>query len=353
MFFYRINNNLNNIKFAIIGCGRIAARHAEIISNIAVLAAVCDVKPDRAADFSAKYNCAKYTSIESLLENEKDVDVISVCTPNSLHSFHTIESLRAGKHVVCEKPMAISVAGCKAMMIEADKSGKDLFIVKQNRFNPPIAALKELLSENRLGRILSVELNCFWNRNDEYYKQSDWKGKKALDGGTLFTQFSHFIDLLFWLFGDIKELKAFGKNYIHNKLVEFEDTGVVIAEFRSGAIGTINYTVNSHKKNMEGSITVFGEKGTVKIGGQYLNVLEYQSIEGHEIKGLPESRPANDYGFYQGSMSNHGKVYENVIDVLTSGGTIAANAFEGMKTVEIIENIYKSMEENKQTASKT
>ncbi len=342
---------MNDIKFAIIGCGRIASRHAEIISKIAVLTAVCDVKPDKAAAFSGKYSCAKYPSIETLLKAEKDIDVISVCTPNSFHWVHTIDSLKAGKHVVCEKPMAISVAQCKAMMIEADKSGKDLFIVKQNRFNPPIAALKELLTENRLGRVLSVELNCFWNRNNEYYKESDWKGKKALDGGTLFTQFSHFIDLLYWLIGDIKHLRAFGKNYIHNKLVEFEDTGVVIAEFENGAIGTINYTVNSHEKNMEGSITVFGEKGTVKIGGQYLNVLEYQSIEGFEIKGLPASRPANDYGFYQGSMSNHEKVYENVIDVLTSGGTIAANAFEGMKTVEIIENIYKSMEENKNPAA--
>jgi predicted dehydrogenase len=243
--------------------------------------------------------------------------------------------------------MAISVSECKQMMIEADKSGKDLFIVKQNRFNPPVAALKQVIAEGRLGKILSAELNCFWNRNDEYYRQSDWKGRKALDGGTLFTQFSHFIDLLYWLIGDVKSLSAYGKNYIHSGLVEFEDTGAVILRFEGGAIGTINYTVNSYDKNMEGSITVFGEKGTVKIGGQYLNVLEYQSIEGYEIKGLPESRPANDYGFYQGSMSNHERVYENVIDVLTSGGTIAANAYEGMKTVDIIERIYESMDRNR------
>lgn len=318
-------------------------RHAEIINNIAHLTAVCDIKPARANEFAEKFSAKIYTTIESLLENENNIDVVSVCTPNSFHSAHTILALKAGKNVLCEKPMAINTAECKKMMIEADVSGKDLFIVKQNRFNPPVVALKQVIDEGRLGKILNVELNCFWNRNDEYYRQSDWKGKKALDGGTLFTQFSHFIDLLYWLIGDFKTLDAIGKNFIHNGIVEFEDTGVVIGEFSGGALCTINYTVNSHKQNMEGSITVFGENGTVKIGGQYLNVLEYQSIDGFKIEGLPASRPANDYGFYQGSMSNHEKVYENVVDVLTKGGTIAANAFEGMKTVEIIERIYESM----------
>lgn len=335
---------MKKLKFALIGCGRIALRHAEIINNIAELTAVCDIKPERADEFSKKFFSKPYTSIEDLLLNEKDTDVVSVCTPNSFHSAHTIAALKAGKNVVCEKPMAISVDECKKMMIEADLTGKDLFIVKQNRFNPPVAALKQVIEAGRLGKILNVELNCFWNRNDEYYRQSDWKGKKAIDGGTLFTQFSHFIDLLYWLIGDFKTLNGIGRNFIHTKLVEFEDTGVVIGEFENGALCTINYTVNSYKQNMEGSITVFGENGTVKIGGQYLNVLEYQSIDGYKIEGLPASRPANDYGFYQGSMSNHEKVYENVIDVLTKGGTIAANAFEGMKTVEIIERIYKSME---------
>ena len=243
--------------------------------------------------------------------------------------------------------MAISVAECRKMMLESDLANRDLFIVKQNRFNPPVEALKYLIVRNKLGRILNVELNCFWNRNDDYYKNSDWKGKKEFDGGTLFTQFSHFIDLLYWLIGDVKSVNAKGKNFIHSTTVEFEDTGVAILEFDSGALGTVNYTVNSNKKNMEGSIAIFGEHGTVKVGGQYLNVLEYQSIDGYEIKGLPESRPANDYGFYQGSMSNHEKVYENILDVLNNNGVIAANANEGMKTVEIIEMIYKSMEENK------
>ena len=337
---------MKKINFGIIGCGRIAQRHAEIISRVANLRAVCDVKAERAAEFAKKYNCAKYTYYHKMIADEIDIDVVSVCSPNYLHSLHTIDSLKADKHVLCEKPMAISVAECRKMMVEADKSGKDLFIVKQNRFNPPVEALKKIIDEQKLGKILNVELNCFWNRNDDYYLSSDWKGKKALDGGTLFTQFSHFIDLLFWLFGDVKRVNAYGRNFIHTKTVEFEDTGTAILEFTSGALCTVNYTVNSHQKNMEGSITVFGDKGTVKIGGQYLNVLEYQSIDNYEIQGLPESRPANNYGFYQGSMSNHEKVYENILDVLNNGGAIAANAFEGMKTVEIIERIYESMKEN-------
>ena len=337
---------MDKLKFAVIGCGRIASRHADIINGIAKLSAVCDIKPDRAKALAEKYSCRNYTSIEELLKKEPDVNVVSVCSPNSLHSVHTILSLNSGKHVLCEKPMAVSVKECERMIKAASESKKSLFIVKQNRFNPPVAALKETIDEGRLGKILSVELNCFWNRNDQYYKDSDWKGRKTLDGGTLFTQFSHFIDLLYWLVGDVEKVFALGKNLNHKATVEFEDTGVAAFEFSNGALGTINYTVNSYNKNMEGSITVFGEKGTVKVGGQYLNVLEYQCIEGYEIKGLPESRPPNDYGFYKGSMSNHDKVYGNIIDVLKHNGKIAANAYEGMKTVEIIEKIYSSFKQS-------
>ncbi len=282
---------MDKLKFAIIGCGRIAERHADIISSIAELTAVCDIKEDRAKSLADTYQCKYFTSIEELLENEPDINVIAICTPNGLHSEHTILSLNAGRHVICEKPMAISLRDCDEMINAAEKSKKSLFIVKQNRFNPPVAALKRTIDEGKLGKILSVELNCFWNRNDQYYKMSDWKGKKAIDGGTLFTQFSHFIDLMYWLAGDVKKVHSLGKNLQHIDTVEFEDTGVAIVEFLNGALGTINYTVNSYKKNMEGSITVFGEKGTVKVGGQYLNVLEYQCIEGYEITGLARITP--------------------------------------------------------------
>ena len=303
------------LKFAIVGCGRIGKRHAEHIQNNGELVAVCDIVEEKANELSSEYSCAKYGSIEELLENEKGIDVIAICSPNGLHCEHTIKSLRSGFHVLCEKPMALSSYDCGEMIKEAEKVNRRLFIVKQNRFNPPVAELKRLIDKGTLGDLLSVQLSCFWNRNENYYKNS-WKGSKNLDGGTLYTQFSHFVDLLYWLIGDVKEVEAFGANLQHQGIIEFEDTGVICMKFKNGALGTINYTVNSFEKNMEGSLTVFGSKGTVKIGGQYLNELEYQNIENHEISGLPEGNPANSYGQYQGSMSNHDRVYENVVDVL-------------------------------------
>jgi predicted dehydrogenase len=327
--------------FAIVGCGRIAQRHAEHIVKVGRLKAVCDIIEQRARDLATRYQCAFYQRLEDMLAEIQEGTVISICTPNYLHANQTIASLTAGMHVICEKPMAICSSDCDRMILKAKDTQKNLFIVKQNRFNPPVVALKRAIQEGRLGRILNIQLNCFWNRNIEYYRTSEWKGKLLYDGGTLYTQFSHFIDLIIWLVGDIARIHAITRNLLHQNVIEFEDTGVVAMEFRSGALGTINYTVNSHKKNMEGSITVFGDRGTVKVGGQYLNVLEYQSIEGYEITDIPESRPANEYGFYQGSMSNHDKVYQNVIDVLHGRADIATTAEEGKKTIDIIEKIYE------------
>jgi UDP-N-acetyl-2-amino-2-deoxyglucuronate dehydrogenase len=329
------------ISFALVGCGRIGHRHAEHINRLGKLVAVCDIDQQKAQTLGRQYNVPHFTLIEDLLANAKDAQVIAICTPNGLHAAHTIQSLKAGFHVLCEKPMALTVQDCGEMINAAEKANRRLFIVKQNRFNPPVAAVKQLIDEGRLGRIYSVQLNCFWNRNPDYYNNS-WKGTKDLDGGTLFTQFSHFIDLFYWINGDVKEAKSYTGNFGHKNIIEFEDTGCIALQFYNGSIGTINYTVNSFGKNMEGSLTIFAEKGTVKIGGQYLNELEYQRIDGYEVKDLPPGNPANNYGQYQGSMSNHDKVYENVIDVLVNGGVIATNGFEGLKTVEIIDKIYTS-----------
>ncbi len=333
---------MEKIKFGIIGCGRIAKRHAGHIQKQGSLIAACDTKPEAVDKLVDDYQCKGYASIDELLTNHPEIDVISVCTPNGMHAEHSIKALEAGFHVLCEKPMAISVYDCGRMITAAEKANKRLFIVKQNRFNPAVAEVKKIVDEGRLGKLLSVQLNCFWNRNFNYYDTSDWKGTKDLDGGTLYTQFSHFVDLLYWIVGDVVDVSAIIKNYAHGEVIEFEDTGVVTLRFFNGAIGTINYTVNSHGKNMEGSITLFGEKGTVKVGGQYLNKLEYQHIEDFEIGELSPGNPANEYGEYQGSMSNHDKVYENVIEVLTNKGVIATNGFEGLKTVEIIDKIYRS-----------
>jgi len=331
-----------SLQFAIIGCGNIGKRHAEHIRSVGRLVAVCDSVRSKAEETGNKFSAAIYTHIEDLLANEKP-DVIVICTPNGLHASHSILSLKAGCHVLCEKPMAINSSDCQLMISAAEKAGRLLFVVKQNRFNPPVAAVKKLLDEKKLGNIYSIQLNCFWNRDDRYYKDS-WKGTQALDGGTLFTQFSHFIDLLYWMIGDVKQVKAFRKNFAHRNSIEFEDTGVVILEFENGVIGAINYTVNSFEKNMEGSLTIFGEKGTVKIGGQYLNELEYQQIAGAEIKDLPPGGKANNYGFYEGSMSNHDKVYQNLVDVLKKNASMAAGSYDGLKTVQIIEKIYSTSE---------
>lgn len=332
---------MKTLKFAIIGCGRIAQRHAEHIQNNGKLLAVCDIVKEKVDTLAEKYQAKSYTDYKTLLQENPELDVVTICTPNGLHAEHSIAALKAGFHVLCEKPMALSVQDCGDMINAAERANRRLFVVKQNRFNPPVAAVKKILEEGRLGNIYSVQLNCFWNRNNAYYENS-WKGTRELDGGTLFTQFSHFIDLLYWLVGDVKEAHSFTANFHHEGIIEFEDTGVVMLKFYNGAIGTINYTVNSFDKNMEGSLTVFGEKGTVKIGGQYLNEMEYQNIEAYEIKDLPAGNPPNSYGQYFGSMSNHDKVYENVTDVLSNGGIIATNGFEGLKTVEIIDKIYSA-----------
>ena len=329
------------IKFAIVGCGRIAQRHAEHISKRGQLIAVCDIIQENADQLAATYGARAYTNYADMLSNERGIDVLAVCSPNGLHAQHAIEALKAGYHVLCEKPMGLTVKECGEMIQTAERSNKRLFAIKQNRYNPPVAAVKELIDAGKLGKVLSLQLSCFWNRKTDYYANS-WKGTKDLDGGTLFTQFSHFIDLLYWLIGDVDEVAAYMGNFAHDGIIEFEDTGVVILKFTSGTIGTVNYTVNSFARNMEGSLTIFGDKGTVKIGGQYLNELEYQQIQDYRIENLPEGNKANNYGNYTGSMSNHDKVYDNLIEVLTHNAPITASSYEGMKTVEIIQKIYRA-----------
>lgn len=326
-----------SLNFAIIGCGRIAQRHAEQIKKYGNLAAVCDIVTEKADKLAALHQANAYYSTEALLKTETSLSVVVVCTPNGLHARHSIEALLAGMHVLCEKPLCISAEEGKQMLAAAEKAQKKLFVVKQNRYNPPVTFLKSLISKGQLGEIYSFQINCFWNRPQAYY--TGWKGNKTLDGGTLFTQFSHFIDLLYWLLGDVTSVKTISKNFAH-PAIEFEDTGIVAFEMQSGAIGSLSYTVNSFEKNMEGSFTVFAENGTVKIGGQYLNELAYCQVAGIEKPDLPAGNPANGYGFYQGSMSNHDKVYENLALALGDGAPGFASAAEGLKTVEIIEKIY-------------
>lgn len=323
------------MRFALIGCGRIGKRHAEIMSKYGNLVAVCDIIEERANEFARKFKSTPYYDIGYCISNSY-ADLVAICTPNGYHSTHTTAALNYS-NVLVEKPMAISVRECERMIHKAEIFNKRLFVVKQNRFNPPVKEVKKLLDNNSLGKVFSVSLNCYWNREKDYYQ--DWHGSKLLDGGTLYTQFSHFIDLLYWFFGNVKTVKSITKNYNH-KYIEFEDSGVVLLEFDSGVIGSINYNVNCVNKNMEGSLTIFAEKATIKIGGQYLNELEYQEPE--MIKNLPPGNPPNNYGTYVGSMSNHLEVYKNIISVLKKNNPVNISCIEALKTVEIIERIYES-----------
>ena len=334
------------LKFALVGCGKIASRHAENILKVGELVAVCDIDKEKAVDFSKKYNSKYYLSLDDLFSNEMSLDVVCICTPNGIHAEQTIKSLYAGFHVLCEKPMALTEQECLEMIKVANLKDKKIFVVKQNRFNPPVVAVKKVIDEGRLGSVFNVQLNCFWNRNQDYFSNSNWRGTKNLDGGILFTQFSHFIDLLHWMIGEIEEMNAFTSNFMHKSKIEFEDTGVVVLKFKNGTLGTINFTINSFEKNMEGSLTIFGEKGTVKIGGEYLNTLEYQSIENYYINNLPESNSSNDYGSYKGSMSNHHLVYQNLMEVLQKNKQVSVSAEEGLKTVQIIQKIYNKAQQN-------
>jgi predicted dehydrogenase len=335
-------NMTNSIRFAIVGCGRIGERHAGHVADYGQLEAVCDVVEEKASRIAKTHSARAFTDVGDMLEScHKAVDVVVVCTPNGLHAEHTIRAFMAGCHVICEKPMALSVHDCGEMIKAGERANKRLFVVKQNRYNPPVEHLRTLLDTGKLGRIYSAHLNCFWNRNDAYYADG-WKGTMALDGGTLYTQFSHFIDLLYWLIGDVRDVFAMTDNFIHKQSVEFEDTGVAILRFHNGCLGSVSFTINSYGKNMEGSLTLFCEKGTIKIGGQYLNEIEYENVEGVEPTQLRQGRAANNYGFYEGSMSNHQDVYANVVRVLTQQGTMGTVGFEGLKTVEIIDKIYRA-----------
>ena len=210
----------------------------------------------------------------------------------------------------------------------------------QNRYTPTAEWLKQLLINGHLGDIIYVNINCFWNRDTRYYKPGGWKGTLEHDGGTLFTQFSHFIDVMYWVFGDIKNITARFQNRTHHDLIEFEDTGHASFEFVNGGLGSLNFTTSVWDTNQESSITIVGEKGSVKVGGQYMNSVDYCHIDNYEQPTLREANPPNDYGAYKGSAANHHYIFENVVDTLRGTASPATNALEGMKVVEIIERIY-------------
>jgi UDP-N-acetyl-2-amino-2-deoxyglucuronate dehydrogenase len=333
--------NNSKIKFAVIGQGHIGKRHAEMIRRNpeAELIAACDiVQKDKLnlTDLAEHF----YTSPQEMLDKHPEIDVVNICTPNGLHAEHSLLALQANKHIVCEKPMALSKADCEAVIFKALKVNKNVFCVMQNRFSPPSVWLKNIVENKIIGDVYMVQLNCYWNRDDRYYKKGGWKGTQNLDGGTLFTQFSHFIDIMYWLFGDLKNIQAKFNDFNHQDLTEFEDSGFVNFNFIDGGMGSINYSTAVWNSNLESSLTIIGSKGSVKVGGQYMDKVEYCHIKDYTLPDLAPTNEANDYGAYKGSANNHPQIIANVIDTLKGRTTITTNAMEGLKVVDIIERIY-------------
>ena len=332
---------MDMIKFAIIGQGHIGKRHAEMVrrNSGAELVAVCDVL-SKSQTGNAEIKESYYQSVDELLNQHADVDVVSVCTPNGLHAAHALKVLEASKHVVMEKPMALLKSDCENIIYKALQNHRQVFCVMQNRYSPPAVWVKDVVDKKIIGEVFMVQLNCYWNRDERYYKNGGWKGTQHLDGGTLFTQFSHWIDLLYWLFGDIKNIQAKFQDFKHENLTEFEDSGFISFDFVNGGMGSINYSTAVWDKNLESSITIIGSKGSVKIGGQYMDEVEYCHIQDYILPKLDATAPANDYGAYKGSANNHHFLIQNVIDTLSGKTTITTNALEGLKVVDMIERIY-------------
>lgn len=330
------------IKFAVVGVGHIGKRHVEMIrrNKDSELVAVCDVLPKEELGLDdVAVPC--YQSIDDLLAANLDIDVVCICTPNSFHAEYAQKVLGAKKHVVLEKPIALTKSDAEKIVFKSLEMSRHVFCVMQNRYSPPSVWLKEIVSDRVLGDIYMVKLDCYWNRDQRYYKKRNWHGDARLDGGTLFTQFSHFIDIMYWLFGDITNIKGNFADFNHQDLTDFEDSGVVTFDFVNGGMGCLNYSTSVWDKNLESSLTIIGSNGTVKVSGQYMNEVVYCHVKDYEMPELAPSNPPNDYGAYKGSAQNHHYVIQNVVEKLSDKGTITTNVLEGLKVVDIIERIYE------------
>lgn len=336
-------NTDKKIRFAVVGCGHIGKRHAEMITRDekAELVALCDIRPKEELGVEA-YPVPFAKNLEELLKIASDVDVINICVPNGLHAEMAIKAIEAGHHVVIEKPMALTLVDAERVIYTSLRYRKQVFCVMQNRYSPPSVWIKEMVDSGKLGQIYMVQLNCYWNRDDRYYKPGGWHGDARLDGGTLFTQFSHFIDIMYWLFGDICDIQARFADFNHKGLTDFEDSGFVNFRFVNGGMGALSYSTAVWNKNMESSMLIVAENGSVKIGGQYMNEVEYCHVKDYEMPILAPTNPGNDYGPYKGSAQNHNFVIRNVVNVLSGmpGEMITTNVLEGMKVVDIIQRIY-------------
>lgn len=332
---------MNKIKFAIVGCGSIGKRHIAVLDSEseAEIVAICDIDNTKINEQSNLYEGIKTYSDYTKMLSEITADVINVVTPHHLHAEMTIEALNKGFNVLVEKPMALNSKDCEAMNNAAVKNNKKLWVVKQNRYNIPIRLTKDALNANRLGKVFMVKCDILWNRYQGYYDESPWRGKKIFEGGALYTQASHFIDLLVWWFGDLVSAKTMMETQNHQ--IETEDSGIAVLKFRNDTIGNLIWTTCVYNKNYEGSITIVGEKGTIKIGGQYLNKIEYWDVEGFPLpEGIEFTDKPNAYGKYQGTSSNHDKVIKSIISQLKGRTFETVDGFEGVKSIHAIEMLY-------------
>jgi len=329
------------VKFAVIGCGHIGKRHAEMVTRNeeSELVALIDVKDKSQLGIDA-YTVPLFNSLDEFLASGIEVDVVNIASPNGFHAEQAMKCLEARKHIVVEKPMALNKQDAEKVIFKALQVHRQVFAVMQNRYSPPSVWIKELIESGKLGKIYMVQLNCYWNRDDRYYKPDSWHGKKDLDGGTLFTQFSHFIDIMYWLFGDITNIQGKFNDFNHQDLTDFEDSGFVNFDFVNGGMGALNYSTSVWNQNLESSMTIIAENGSVKIGGQYMDKVEVCNVKDYVMPELAPTNPGNDYGAYKGSAANHHYVIENVVDVLNGRAAITTNALEGLKVVDIIERIY-------------
>lgn len=332
---------MRKIKFAVVGMGHIGNRHAEMIvrNKEAELVAVVDIKAEKEEELK-KYGVPFFNSMESFLSSDIECDVVNIASPNGHHASQALAAFDAGKSVVLEKPMALSKVDAEKVIYKALNVHRHLFAVMQNRYSPPSVWLKEMIDSGLLGEIYMVQVNCFWNRDERYYSKGNWHGDLEMDGGTLFTQFSHFIDIMYWLFGDIKNITARFNDFNHQELTDFEDSGIVNFDFVNGGMGSLNYSTSVPISNLESSITVIAENGSIKVGGQYMDKVEVCNVKDYTMPELAPTNPGNDYGAYKGSAANHNYIIENVVDVLNGRSAITTNALEGLKVVDIIERIY-------------
>ena len=326
-------------RIALVGCGRISRNHFEALRKIdgLTLTAVCDVVPERARAAAEQQGVPGFTSYEEMLQRA-ECDVVAICTPSGLHAAQGALAAGAGKHVITEKPMSITLGQADELVKSCDDAGVFLFVVKQNRLNPPIQLLRRAVDKGRFGRIFIANTTVRWQRPQDYYDTAPWRGTWEFDGGAIMNQASHYVDLIQWLVGPVESVMA--KTATQARRIEAEDSGVALLKFRSGALGVIEVNVLTYPRNLEGSITILGEKGSVKIGGTAVNRVEQWQFADYDdddkLVDSANTNPPNVYGF------GHEGYYRNVLAVLRGEAQPQTDGRAGRKSLELILGIYES-----------